>query len=78
MEKVGDEFKVTRSFYSSARRVKLDYASSVAVNVLEGLTLSASDIEDYTAYGAGYVWKHESAHKYHKPLFEAFMNKYAI
>ena len=78
VEKVDGEFKVTRSFYSAQRRVKLEYASSVTTNVLEGLTLTADDVDDYTSVGYGYVWKHESANKYHKPLFEAFMNKYAI
>ena len=78
VEMVEGELRVTRSFYSAKRRVNLDYASSVKVNVLEGLKLTAEDVDDYTAQGYGYVWKHESANKYHKPLFEAFMNKYAI
>ena len=78
VEMVDGQLKVTTSFYSAQRRVKLEYASSVTTNVLEGLTLTADDVDDYTSLGYGYVWKHESANKYHKPLFEAFMNKYAI
>ena len=75
VEMVDGQLKVTTSFYSAKRRVNLDYASSVKVNVLEGLTLSANDV---TKYGEKYYWNHDSANKYHKPLFEAFMNKYAI
>lgn len=78
VEKVDGQYKVTRSFYSEARRIKLDYAKSVTNNVLQGLILSEDDVQDLTSLGYGYIWKHESADKYHKPLFEAFMNKYAI
>ncbi len=78
VEMVNGQLTVTQSFYSAMRKPKLDYASSVKTNVLEGLTLTADDVDDYTAQGYGYVWKHESANKYHKPLFEAFMKKYAI
>lgn len=78
VEMVNGELTVTNSYYSAMRRVNLKYASSVTTNVLEGLKLTAADVDDYTAQGYGYVWKHESANKYHKPLFEAFMKKYAI
>ena len=78
VEMVDGQLKVTNSYYSAKRRINLEYASSVKVNVLEGLTLTADDVEDYTSLGYGYMWKQESANKYHKPLFEAFMNKYAI
>lgn len=78
VELVNGELTVTNSYYSAKRRINLEYASSVSKNVLEGLKLTAADVDDYTAQGYGYVWKHESANKYHKPLFEAFMKKYAI
>ena len=78
VEMVNGQLTVTTSYYSATRRVKLDYASSVKTNILEGLILTADDVDDYTAQGYGYIWKHESANKYHKPLFEAFMNKYAL
>ena len=78
VEMVDGELRVTNSFYTAQRRVNIDYASSVKTNVLVGLKLTADDVYDLTASGKGYFWKHESAIKYHKPLFEAFMNKYAI
>ena len=70
--------KVTDTYYSISRSNSLGYLEGVKYPILEGLTLTMDDVDDYTQYGYGYVWKHESANTYHKPLFEAFMNKYAI
>ena len=78
VEKVGDDLIVTDSFYSSERVKYLKYAADVETNILKGLKLSIEDVDDYTAYGYGYMWKAENASQYHKPLFEAFMKKYAL
>ncbi len=79
---VDGQYMVTRSFYSNSRMGKLKYLSGVKTTVLEGLILSENDVNvyDLTEKGKGifYSWKHESADKYHKPLFDAFMKKYAL
>lgn len=79
---VDGEYKVTKSFYTETRARNLNYLTGVKTPVLQGLTLNADDVSvyDLTEYGMGimYGWKQESADKYHKPLFDAFMKKYAI
>lgn len=77
VEKVGDDLIVTNSYYDEYRKVNLGYVSDVKTTVLKGLKLTLDDVDDYTAYGYGYSWKHAKADIYYKPLFNAFMNKYA-
>ena len=77
VEKVNGQYVVTRSFYSEERKAHLGYLNGIETPVLEGLILQDKDVDVY-GNGAVYVWKHESAHKYHKPLFDAFMKKYAL
>ena len=77
VEKQGDDLVVTNSYYDNYRIVNLGYLSGIKTTVLKGLKLSIDDVDDYTAYGYGYSWKHKSADAYYKPLFNAFMNMYA-
>ena len=78
VELVDGELYVTDSFYSAERVGNLHYLDGIKTKYLEGLKLTKDDVDDYTAYGYGYMWKAEKANEYHKPLFEAFMKKYAI
>ena len=75
VEKVGDEYKITKSFYSSKRLENIRYAANIKEPVLEGLTIPASDVVEGSW---GVSWIKEKAFGYHKPLFDAFMNMYAI
>ena len=77
VEKVNGELTVTTTYYDIYRKNNLKYLTNVKTPVLQGLKLTAEDVDDYTAYGFGYVWKHEKADAYYKPLFTAFMDLYA-
>ena len=79
VELVDGVFKVTESFYSSERQTSIKYSKGVATPILEGLTLDARDINEINSNGqTHYTWTKESAFKYHKPLFDAFMNMYVL
>ena len=71
--KVGEEFKVVKSYYTEERLPKLEYAQNVEVNVLKGLTLQEDDL---LAFNGNYYWKQAKATEYHKPLLEAFLKTY--
>ena len=73
VEKVGDIYKITESFYSAERAQKLHYLTGVKTPILEGIVVPNGDIDE-----TGKYWRKEKAYEYHKPLFDAFMNKYAI
>ena len=76
IEEVNGVYKITSSFYSQERLSKLEYASNVTNNVLEGLEIPLSDLTIYEEYN--YIaWNQDAASAYHKPLLEAFLNKYA-
>ena len=75
VEKIDGEYRVTKSFYSSQRLASIKYAANIKEPVLEGLTIPASDVIE-SQWGAS--WIKEKAFEYHKPLFDAFMNMYAI
>ena len=75
VELVDGVYKVTESFYSAKRQASIKYTKGVATPILEGLTLDARDVSEYNGY---YSWTKESAYKYHKPLFDAFMNMYVL
>lgn len=77
VEKVNEELTITDSYYDEYRRVDCKYTADVKSPVLKGLKLTMDDVDDYTAYGYGYAWKHKKAIEYYNPLFNAFMNKYA-
>ena len=65
---------VSRSFYSSERLTSLSYCENVEYNVLEGITLSESDIAKTST---GYIyWLQEKAAVYHTPLLEVFLDYY--
>ncbi len=73
VELVGDEYKVTSSFYSQERLNSISYAQDIKTPVLEGLTIPQADLYEGTTF-----WKHEKAYEYHKPLFDSFMKIHAI
>ena len=77
VEKVGDEFKITESFYSKARIDHIQYGSYLPHAILEGLTLSADEV-NYNEEKNRVSFPREKAYKYHAPLLDAFLNKYAI
>ena len=67
------EFYVSRSYYTEERVQNLGYTNEV----LQGKILSE---EQVNVYGSGesesYSWKADYARLYHKPILEAFLNKY--
>ncbi len=71
--RVGEEIKVTNSYYTEERLPHLSYAQGVTTNVLKGLTLSEDDV---LAFNGQYFWKQDKAAAYHKPLLEAFLKTY--
>ena len=73
VELIDGEYKITNTFYSRARASKLHYLDNVKTKILEGLTIPATEIEEYSS---GYGWSKDKAFKYHQPLFEAFMDTY--
>lgn len=74
--KVDNEYIVTSSFYSQERSLSLHYLDNVKTKVLEGLKINEKDLTIYEEYN--YIsWNHEAANKYHQPLLEEFLNKYA-
>ena len=69
ISKVDGSYKVTRSFFSEERVKNLGYTSTV----LEGMTIGEDEVKDY---GGIYAWNNDAAMKHHKPLLEAFLDKY--
>ncbi len=70
IEKVDGEFKITRSYYSEDRIKYLGYTNEV----LQGKDLPAEEVEETGV--ESYSWKKDYARLYHKPILEAFFNKY--
>ena len=67
------KYVVSQSFFSKERVQHLNYTNTV----LEGKELSEDDVMVYEVESEKYYyWKQESAAKEHKPLLEAFLDKY--
>ena len=64
------QYYVSRSYYSEDRVKSLKYTSEV----LEGKILSE---EEVTIGDSSISWNKDVARKYHKPILEAFLDKYA-
>ena len=72
-EKVDEEWKITRSFYSQERVAHLQYTNTI----LEGTTIPNEDMLEAEFGGMTYtMWKTEAARKVHQPLLEAFLDMY--
>ena len=71
VEKIGNEYKVTESYYSSERQSVLSYASSF--EVIQGKTLSESDVVEYKG---NYYWKQSSSKSVYIPRIQAFLDTY--
>ena len=66
-------FKVTQSYFSSERVSHLSYTNTV----LEGITIGEEEVDVFEYGGVEYVsWNQNWAMKKHKPLLEAFLDKY--
>ena len=65
------EYYVSRSFYSEARVANLSYTDKV----VEGKVLTEADVT--VGEDESISWNKDSAREIHKPLLEAFLDKYA-
>lgn len=69
IEKDGEQYKITRSFFSAERVPHLGYTDTI----LEGTVVPNEELE---FYGEMAFWKADYAAKKHQPLMEAFLDKY--
>lgn len=77
IEKTADGYVVADSFYSEERATNLAHLADESDNVLKGLKLDASDVNEIdTGNGMYYAWKNESAAKYHDKLLNLFLDFY--
>ncbi len=67
--------KVTDTYYTSERASKLAYLDGVSVSILKDRIVPKSDTSSFE-YGGHtyYMWKQESAAKYHNSLAKAFLD----
>ena len=75
VEKVDGKYVITRSYYSEERIQHLGYTNQV----LQGKVLPAEEVDISVNQETGvesYSWKMDYARLYHKPILEAFFNKY--
>lgn len=75
IEKVGEQFKVADSYYTSERASKLAYLEGVGTSVLKDRIVPASDVDSIT-FGEDtyYFWNQDAAASYHTPLVKAFLD----
>ena len=73
VNKQGNKYVITNSYYTEERLSKLDYLSKVDTKVLKGLELPASDVSDN---GEWISWEKEKAVKYYEPIIDAFLDTY--
>ena len=66
LEKDGDIYKVTKTYYTQERVANLAYTNEV----LFGLEVPETDV---TKWGS---WSADAARKYHKPILESFLDMY--
>ena len=72
-EKVEEEWKITRSFYSEERVAHLQYTNTV----LEGTTIPNEDMLEVEFGGSTFtMWKTEAAREAHRPMLESFLDMY--
>jgi len=64
-----DHYTISNSYFTSERAPNLEYVSDVVPNVLKGMNIPSSQVENNK-------WKYEYAKAYHDPLMGAFLNKY--
>ncbi len=70
-------YKIARSFYSQDRVKNLNYTYTV----LQEMNVPEEDTEpnrDENNEIVDYYWKKDAARKYHQPILESFLDKYAI
>lgn len=73
VEKVGEEYQITRSFYSEERIANLKYTNTV----LQETIIPNEDMNFVEWNGSTFaMWKTEAARKLHQPLLEAFLDMY--
>ncbi len=73
VEKVDDQYVVTRSYYSEDRIEHLGYTKEI----LQGKVLSEEQVDVKEKGGVKYYsWNADYARLYHKPIMEAFFDKY--
>lgn len=74
LEKNGNEYKVSKTYYTEERVKHLTFlnGSNVETKILEGLTVPESEVV-YESY-----WSQEGASKYHTPIFKQFLKTYCL
>lgn len=75
IELINNQYVITDSFYTNERVENLTYLDGLENVVLKGLVVSEDDVDVYLN-GQYIAWKQEKANEYHKPLLNAFLNKY--
>ena len=71
-QKEDGTFYIADSYYTKERLPYLKYLKGSNPNVLKDMTLKDGVLKSKN----GYYWSQEAASKYHKPLFEAFLDYY--
>lgn len=67
-------YTISDSFFTAERQSSLSYLEDVETTVLKGKEIPSDQVIEY---GGEYYWKTANAVVYHKPLLQAFINKYA-
>ena len=70
-----NKYIVTESFFSQERLQYLPYLNNVENNVIQGITLTADEV-NVGANNENIKWKYEKSAQWYNPLFDAFMNYY--
>lgn len=76
---IDGKYVITNSFYDEHRIEHLKYLTGVQTKILKGKELPAKEVKSYTDKEGGvhYFWNQSDADNYHRPLLEAFLNKYS-
>lgn len=78
---VAGQYVVSESYYTDTRKEKLHYLNGVETTVLQNKILSEDEVKIYTndkGEAVYWAWKQEYAARFHKPLYEAFLNTYTL
>lgn len=73
IEKDGDNYIVSDSYYTTERVQKLEYLKDKEGSVLKGLKISKDDVDAYEKYNY-YAWQHEKAAKYHDGFLTSYLD----
>ena len=71
LEKDGENYKVSNSYFTSERKEKLQYIDAdITTPVLKGMSVSKDDVN---VYGEYFMWAHEASENYFNPFVEKFL-----